>query len=167
MKSYIDGHNKNLIGHDNKNTLECNCTRSVCPLPLEKNPPNNCRQNDIIYQGEIKKNETESIKTYKGCTSDQFKNRVSVHRNTFNDTNKKNNTEMAKAVHALVESGHSYTIKWKIIDKTSSYRPGDKFCKLCNLEKYHILFKKEETDVNTFRLEKCRHKRKQHLGAIT
>ena len=135
----------------------------MCP----KSPPNNCREKDIVYEGKITINDSNETKTYKGCTSDELKNRIRVHRNTFRDVNKKNNTEMAKEVHKIKETTENFEIEWNVIDRATSFKAGDKFCKLCTLEKYHILLKKKESDLNKFRLEKCRHKKKHHLSDIT
>ena len=101
MKSFIVSHNSKILKQNvEQNDLPCNCTRSVCPLP-DRTPPNNCRQNDVIYQGTITNNDDGEVKTYIGSTSDPLKARVSNHRTTFRDENKKNYSEMAKEIHRI------------------------------------------------------------------
>ena len=96
-----------------------------------------------------------------------MKIRVRTHLNTYKDPNKKSNTEMAKEVHKIKNNGQRYSTSWKILDKSVSFKPGDTYCRLCVLEKYYILFKSAPTDVNKFRLEKCRHKERCYLAAVT
>ena len=68
MKSFIVEHNKKILNNQqSENRLNCNCTRSECPIPNEP-PPNNCRQSDVIYEGKIVTSETGNESTYKGCT---------------------------------------------------------------------------------------------------
>ena len=163
MKSFIVSHDSRLLEQEvAQNDLPCNCTRSVCPLP-DRTPPNNCRQNDIIYQGTITNNDDGEVKTYIGSTADPLKARVSNHRTTFRDENKKNYNEMAKEIHRIKGFTRNYSIEWEIIDKGVSHKVGSKSCNLCILEKYHILYKHKPTDLNNFRLEPCLHKKKNFL----
>ena len=122
---------------------------------------------DVVYEGTITNEDTGDIRTYKGCTSNELKVRVSTHRSTFRDKDKQNSSEMAKEVHRIKEQTTNLSIKWDIIDQDKSHKAGDKFCKLCVLEKWHILIKGKPTDVNKFRLEPCLHKRKNFLTDIT
>ena len=168
MKAFITAHNKNLLNQNNSdshNDQICNCTRVECPLP-NANPPNNCRQKDTVYEGTVKNNDNDTVKTYKGCTSDELKNRIANHRTTFRHEDKKFSSKMAEAVHNTKNITNNYDITWRIIGKTSSFKAGDSFCKLCTLEKFHILYKNKETDVNKFRLEPCLHKMKNFLSDI-
>ena len=168
MKAFITAHNKNLLNQNNNDTnidQLCNCTRVECPLP-NATPQNNCRQKDTVYEGAVRNNDNGTEKTYKGCTSDEFKNRVANHRTTFRHEDKKFSSKMAEAVHNIKNATNNYAITWKIIDKTNSFKAGDSYCKLCTLEKFHILYKNKETDVNKFRLEPCLHKMKYFLSDI-
>ena len=84
-------------------------------------PPNNCRQTEVVYEGAIKLQEDNAAngaykKTYKGCTKGEIKKRIAIHRNTFNDANKRTNTEMAKEVHNLKDANKNFITTWKILE---------------------------------------------------
>ena len=107
------------------------------------------------------------MKTYKGCTKTELKARIATHRNTFNDPEKRTNTEIAKEIHKLKDENKNFLIQWSILEKIPCFKPGDKYCALCTLEKYYIIFKKSRSDLNKFRLEKCKHKPTAYLGSVT
>ena len=174
MQSYIHSHNNKNLNKMEQNNLTCN--RRNCPMPNTE-PPNNCRQTEVVYEGKIRlQDENENgtndtienyMKTYKGCTKTELKARIATHRNTFNDPEKRTNTEMAKEIHKLKDENKNFLIQWTILEKIPCFKPGDKYCKLCTLEKYYIIFKKSRSDLNKFRLEKCKHKQTAYLGSVT
>ena len=59
----------------------------------------------------------------------------------------------------------SYSLKWKIIDRGRAYKPSGKNCSLCDLEKFHIIFKPELASLNQRNelATSCRHRRKYLL----
>ena len=57
-------------------------------------------------------------------------------------------TELAKEAHTLRRQGKEFTIIWEIMDKARSFKAGDRFCRLCILEMYTILYKSDENTLN-------------------
>ena len=102
--------------------------------------------------------------SYTGNTERELKTRVSIHNNTFRDKGKRMNTVLAKKVHALTEAGNNITIEWNILERSPSHKPGYDYCRLCTMEKYHIIFKRDQYSVNNIRTEECRHKSKRFLS---
>ena len=58
----------------------------------------------------------------------------------------------------------NYSLKWKIIDRGSTYRPSGKNCSLWDLEKFYIISRPELASLNQRNelATSCRH-RKKHL----
>ena len=61
--------------------------------------------------------------------------------------------------------GIGYTLKWEILKKAPPWNPITNICRLCILEKHHILFHPEDSSLNQrsefFTI--CRHKEKHLL----
>ena len=169
IKHYINGHNKKILKttHENGSQHEaCNCTRMECPRP-GADIDSNCRQKDVVYQADIINSNTNTTKTYKGCTEQQLKNRVSFHRSCMRIENMKNFCELSKHAHQIVRRGHNYNVSWKILEKASSFKSGDTYCRLCTSEMFHILYNSDHKSLNDIRMMPCLHKRKSMLAAVT
>ena len=165
--AFIKRHNgKKLYDNNENDDLPCNCARVPCPLPngiLGKN----CRSTNVVYKAEVKNLNNHSKKVYYGCTKQRLKQRIEVHRNTFRDPVKKNNTDLAKEVHAIKDNNETFEIAWSIVEKSRKFEPGDRFCKLCICEKQHILYNENNNLLNQFRLESCRHKKDAYLASLS
>ena len=106
------------------------------------------------------------MNNYWGCTENELKTRVATHRSTFNNSKQENATELSKEIHSIRRLGQEYNVMWNIVERAKAFKPGDDFCRLCNLERYIILFKSNEKTLNNFRVEQCYHKRKIYLSTI-
>ena len=74
-------------------------------------------------------------------------------------------TCLSKNIHTLKGQGIGYTLQWEILKKAPPWNPITNFCRLCTLEKHHILFHPEDSTLNQ-RSEfftVCRHKEKHLL----
>ena len=154
----ISSHNKNILGNkqESKTTIPpCNCRNSAnCPLNGE------CREKAVIYKASITSD--GSSKQYIQCTKMEFKTRYYNHTHSIRYREKRNVTELSKAVWNAKESGHEPSIKWSIADRATAYQPGSRSCNLCLTEKLAILLADKRTVLNK-RYEltgKSRHKNK-------
>ena len=61
-----------------------------------------------------------------------------------------------------------WNVKWEIKERAPPYEPGNKDCKLCVSEKYHILNEDDNKSLNVRSelLSKCRHKAKWKLKEL-
>ena len=157
----IQNRNNKKLLRTNDQPLPCNCTRinSDCPIP-DGQPGKNCRTKNCIYKATVRNITTNIDKVYFGSTSTELKERVRNHRNNFRDTRKENFTELAKEIHDIKRRNEAYDIKWEIMKKVKSRQPGDKYCELCSMEKFYILYYKHDNMLNNWKMEKCRHKQK-------
>ena len=68
-------------------------------------------------------------------------------------------------IHKLKRQGIGYTLQWEILKKAPPWNPITNICRLCILEKHHILFYPEDASLNQrsefFTI--CRHKEKHLL----
>ena len=97
-----------------------------------------------------------------GLTDTDFKSRFANHKQSFRNEVYSNQTELSKHVWQLKKAGVDYTIRWKILDRAQAYSNATKRCKLCTLEKLHIICKQEFAPVNkrTELASTCRHANK-------
>ena len=134
---------------------KCNCQarfKDKCPLE------GNCKQTNVIYHAKIIEGEP---KEYIGSTID-FKRRFYGHKNSFKNTNSKNNTTLSSYVW---EAGLNPEpkIKWSIITRASPYSKGNRQCDLCASEKLHISKNLNNPNYINRRTElalRCGHRRK-------
>ena len=87
------------------------------------------------------------------------------HTNSFRHSNYRNSTALSNYIWMLKDKKISYSVKWKIIDRGRAYKPSGKNCSLCDLEKFHIIFKPELASLNQRNelATSCRHRRKYLL----
>ena len=73
--------------------------------------------------------------------------------------------ELRNFIWDLKKKNVEVPLQWSILDKTKPYLPGSRNCRLCLIEKYHILFMGNNllNERNKLVL-KCRHERKYYLS---
>lgn len=156
-KSTIDTHNKRLLkqinsGENITDASLCNCRKKEdCPLE------NQCLTRGIVYQATV--TTEQGSECYVGLTDTDFKSRFANHKQSFRNEAYSNQTELSKHVWQLKKAKVDYTIKWKILDRAQSYSNATKRCKLCTLEKFYIICKRELATLNkrTELASTCRH----------
>ena len=84
---------------------------------------------------------------------------------SFRHENKRNSTELSKAVWKCKDKGGDPQLQWEVTAQSYPYEPGAKECNLCNDEKLAILMADPSTSLNkrSELISKCRHKNKFKL----
>ena len=88
------------------------------------------------------------IRPYYGCSETVFKTRFNNHKQSFVHRDKRNATELSKAVWNAKDAGTNLTIEWSIAAESSPYHSGAKSCNLCLAEKLAILQSNSATTLN-------------------
>ena len=163
VKQIISNHNKAILTKDSSTedtTNNCNCRiKEKCPVD------NKCQTSSLIYQATVTRHDNNKDETYIGLTDNTFKTRYNGHTNSFRHSNYRNSTALSNYIWMLKDKKLSYSLKWKIIDRGRAYKPSGKNCSLCDLEKFHIIFKPELASLNQRNelATSCRHRRKYLL----
>eukprot|EP00116_Pleurobrachia_bachei_P010015 sb/3470277/ len=84
-------------------------------------------------------NSTNEEWIYIGMTGGTFKQRYNQHMSDFRLPHHRNTTKLSEKVWELKGQGRDYQIKWKVIRKGHTYKPGQRSCDLCVSEKLEIL----------------------------
>ena len=159
IDSAIKSHNNQLLKSDREDKRSCNCRRNdTCPVEGK------CLEEGIIYEATIKSSSDE--KKYVGLTEGTFKRRLYGHRQSFKNSGLRNATELSKHIWDLNDRGEKYELSWNIIDRASSYKGTSKSCRLCLLEKYHILTREDLLNKRSELVSKCRHRRPYLVGSV-
>ena len=131
METIIRNHNNKILKDPIAETegKKCNCrSKKNCPLN------DNCKAESIIYKATV--NETENY--YFGSTEGEFKTRYNNHTHSFRKEDRKNDTTLAK--HIWEKNLNPIPeITWQIAAKAHKYKPGNKYCDICLMEKMYIL----------------------------
>ena len=86
IKSIISGHSKQLL-HPKLQQYGCG-DKNNCPLD------NKCLTPQIVYQGDVTNDTEDTYKYYLGLIETTFKDSYRNHKSSFNNEQKKNNTEL-------------------------------------------------------------------------
>ena len=154
----LKGHNRAVLTPSTSKDEEegdevCNCRRkNECPLEGK------CQIKSVVYKAEVKTTAGNTF-TYIGLTKNKFKERYYGHTNSFRNEKYINETELSKLIWDLKHKNIGYSIDWKVITRSRSYKPGSKFCNLCLTEKLHILKNPDSINKRSELLNKCRHSR--------
>ena len=77
-----------------------------------------------------------------------------------------NQTTLSTYVWNLRDQGVPFDMEWSVIDRAPAFNPTSYVCRLCTLEKYHILFNRQGATLNQRSefFSKCWHKEPQLLA---
>ena len=119
----------------------------------------------MVYKATVT---TDNENTYTGLSENTMIERIRDHKTSFKYQKYKHKTTLAKFIWETKENGKSYDVKWEILKKSCSYRPGNKICRLCLNECYFILYKRQHAYINKRRelFNICRHRDKFKLEKI-
>ena len=154
----ISSKNTKILKTPEPEKRTCNCPKDkVCPLDKK------CLEKGIIYQAKVTQPNAEE-KTYIGLCSTEFKARLGVHTQSFNDP-EVNQTSLSHYIHELKERQIEPTVSWKIVDRGQTYSPINGVCQLCTREAFHIIFHPESAELNSRSeiFSACRHKKSKLL----
>lgn len=154
MEAIISGRNAKILASPEIEERVCSCPRNaVCPLDGK------CLTKNLIYCATVTE-EDQSTRTYTGLTSTTFKARLGVHHQSFRDK-EVNQTSLSKHIWDLKSKNIKHTVSWALVDRAKPYSPITGLCNLCIKEKYYIMFRPTQANLNS-RSEiysNCRHKK--------
>ena len=97
-----------------------------------------------------------------------FKKRHYGHDHDMKEENKdETGTTLSRHIHKLRETGTNFNITWDLLEKRiAGYNPTSRQCRLCLLEKFHIMFTPGVATLNKRReiYTPCMHRDKLTLG---
>ena len=169
IRREISKHNNKILYGENRaatqnEVYDCNCMplkrRETCKVM----PGTGCQVSNVVYKATVTRADTSQVETYTGSTAQTMKKRFDGHMSDIRHP-ELSGTCLSKNIHTLKGQGIGYTLQWEILKKAPPWNPITNFCRLCTLEKHHILFHPEDSTLNQ-RSEfftVCRHKEKHLL----
>ena len=139
----------------------CNCAGGPQNCPLQ----GKCKLEgeNVVYTCEVTREDTGEVKSYCGSSQD-FKTRWYQHNSNERHWKNRNKTKLAGYLWKLKSNDPplTYRLEWKVIDKGRTYNPITGVCRLCLKEKFHILYNKDASTLNsrTEVFTPCPHKHK-------
>ena len=109
--------------------------------------------------------DTSKVEKYVGLSGGPFKPRYRVHKGNIRNEHEKG-TKLSSYIWELKAKNVEFELKWKYIAKAAAYTPSSGTCYLCIKEIYYILYKKEESTLNSRSeiFNPCPHRRKFKLS---
>ena len=108
------------------------------------------------------------IYIYVGLAAITFYKRHQNHKTTLKLRSHETKSELSKHIWQLKDNNISYDLSWKIMDRAMKFTPISKTCKLCTLERYFLICRKESFSLNK-NIEfgdECLHKRFLRLSTV-
>ena len=171
MRREISKHNNKILNPNGENgaavqkeLYDCNCRPCYRRETCKVMPGIGCQVNNVVYKATVTRADTSQVETYTGSTAQTIKGRFNGHMSDIRHP-ENSGTCLSKYIHKLTGRGTGYTLKWEILKKAPPWNPISNICRLCVLEKHHILFHPEDSSLNQ-RSEfftVCRHKEKHLL----
>ena len=118
----------------------------------------------MVYTAEVTDSTTGKKETYTGLTDGKIRDRIAKHEGNCRHRHQ-TGTRLSSHIWHLKDQGHSYTTSWKILTRASTFNPSSGMCRLCMLEKYHIMFSPATASLNQRGeiFSSCRHRRAKLL----
>ena len=163
MRQVLSRHNTKIAKQQDQQTPPgCNCRGGQAGCPLD----GACQTSSLVYEATVTRQDNNHKETYTGLTEGTFKDRLGGHKFDFTHQAKEHSTTLSTYIWKLKKAGIPYQIAWKVIDRSSSFNPSTRTCRLCQKEKYYIMFRPEGATLN-HRNElyaTCRHRLKPLLA---
>ena len=175
IKKNISRHNNKLLQAEIKQQNpalfppdHCNCQaryKPDCPIPGK------CNANNVIYRAHVTWQNNNIGETYTGVTKN-FKTRYGAHKGSFTHEGQ-NKSTLSRFIWDNLKGPTNlhklpYNIKWDIVKRGSLFNPLTGVCRLCNWEKFFILFRPEGASLNQRSefFSYCKHKEPQLLKLV-
>ena len=168
MKEQVSRHNKKILqayledlNPGFRENVRCSCQnrfRPECPMP------GRCEINNVIYKCTVTRLDNGHVETYTGVGKN-FKVRYRGHQTLLRHRGEKQTT-LSSYIWSLRDEGVQFVMDWSVIDRGPAFNPISYVCRLCALEKYHILFNRQGATLNQRSefFSKCWHKKPQLLA---
>ena len=106
-----------------------------CKDPTECPLQNKCQQENIVYKATV---QDDKKAEYFGMTTTSFKSRYANHKKSFKHETYQHETTLSTYIWDK-KLNPNPKIKWSLMKKCQTYRPGSKTCSICREEKYFII----------------------------
>ena len=118
----------------------------------------------VVYTAEVTDSDTGEKETYIGLTECNVRDRNAKHEGNCRHRHQPS-TRLSPPIWHLKDQGHSYTTSWKILTRASTFNPSSGMCRLCMLEKFHIVFSPATASLNLRGeiFSSCRHRQAKLL----
>ena len=122
MATTVARHNSKVIRGDNPSAAQakkCDCEGGTPSCPVE----GECRQKGVVYKASVTERTSGKTETYTGLTGREFKERWKEHQKDFENTKNRTKTTLSSHIWELKDRGLNFSVKWKILDRATTYNP--------------------------------------------
>ena len=109
--------------------------------------PGQCNQDNVVYRAHVTRTDNGHKESYTGASTN-FKTRWNGHRRSFRKEEQAGDTKLSGYIWKELKGqdnnnqpkGIPHYIEWEVKDRGPPWNPTTDTCRLCTLEKYHIMF---------------------------
>ena len=164
MAQAVSRHNKKLAIQEqaqDEQVPECNCLQGdKCPVGGQ------CLRGPLVYRAAVTANNKTEF--YTGIAGNSFKERWGGHNSSLRHSDQRHKTTLSNHVWDLKDSGTNFNLEWSIVQNAPTFNHTTGKCRLCDTEKYLIMFRPENATLNkrTEFYSTCRHREKNLLKKV-
>ena len=124
-----------------------------------------CKTDCVVYRATVKEIMSGSMETYTGVTGNTFKERWYGHRGDMRNEKKRLSSRLSSHIWDLKDERKDFEVKWSLIDRSTSFNPITRKCRICLKEKYQIMYNGNGSSLNKRQeiFNTCRHRTQKLL----
>ena len=167
MASSVARHNMKMLQDDQQQIVPqpgCNCQGGIAVCPVQ----GKCKTDCVVYRATVTETGTGSVETYTGVTGNTFKQRYGGHTSDINLRKNRHKSSLANHIWNLKDDNKPSDIHWDLIDRSSSFNPITRKCRICLKEKREILYNRNGSTLNKRNevFNTCRHRKQKLLSNV-
>ena len=122
-----------------------------------------CLRGPLVYRAAVTTNNKTEF--YTGIAGNSFKERWAGHNSSLRHSDQRHKTTLSNYIWDLKDSGTNFNLEWKLVQNAPTFNHTTGKCRLCDTEKYLIMFRPENATLNkrTEFYSMCRHREKNLL----
>ena len=169
MAQAISRHNVKVLKDDQQQQDQqpqpgCNCSSGPGTCPVQ----GKCLTPSVVYRATVRETATGNSETYTGLTCNTFKDRWNQHNSDIRNVGNRHKTKLSLHAWDLKDSNTDFKVEWDFIEQASTFNPITKKCRLCLIEKYHIMYNNQGSTLNKRQevFNTCRHRKQKLLTNV-
>ena len=164
MAQAVSRHNMKVLQGNQQQHLQqpgCHCRGGKATRPVQ----GRCKTDCVVYRATVKEIMSGSMETYTGVTGNTFKERWYGHRGDMRNEKKRLSTRLSSYIWDLKDERKDFEVKWSLIDRSTSFNPITRKCRICLKEKYQIMYNGNGSSLNKRQeiFNTCRHRTQKLL----
>ena len=164
MAQAVSRHNVKILQDNQLQPAQlpgCNCQGGPGNCPVQ----GRCKTDCVVYRATVTETMSGKLETYTGVTGNTFKKRWYGHKSDMRNPANRQSSKLSDHIWNLKDENKTFEIDWRLIDRSTSFNPITRKCRICLKEKYQIMYNRDGSTLNKRQeiFNSCRHRTQKLL----